>query len=394
MESFVLIGVLAGVAFALFVVARAWQSFRYERTTREWSEKYYESQKHIRALLVRIEQSEALNRKKISDLIAKDELYEALRFESNFLYSKMPTLIADFETIQFEISANHLETKKNPARKEAARIRELREEARSLVEQTKLARYRYELLVSTFPELELYAEDAEALGKASTFDTLSDLTEGTDRTRLFMSKEEYESLPEPERNQLALDRYVESRKSKWEIGRDYEMFIGHEYEKRGWSVEYFGIDKKLEDLGRDLIAKNGSVTHIIQCKYWSKSKQIHENHICQLYGTRVHYILSQRGSKIPAEKISPVLITNISLSRTAQEFADYLGVKVIAQKPMQSFPRIKCNIGADGSKIYHLPMDQQYDNTKIDRPGELFAFTVKEAMDLGFRRAYRWSGAT
>lgn len=44
------------------------------------------------------------------------------------------------------------------------------------------------------------------------------------------------------------------------------------------------------------------------------------------------------------------------------------------------------------TKIYHLPFDQQYDNVKINKPGECFAFTVKEAEGKGFRRAYKWFG--
>ena len=64
---------------------------------------------------------------------------------------------------------------------------------------------------------------------------------------------------------------------------------------------------------------------------------------------------------------------------------------------MGQFPRIKCNIGRDEygavTKIYHLPMDQQYDNVIIEPDkGEFFAMTVLEAENAGFRRAYKWYG--
>ncbi|OGV47963.1 MAG: hypothetical protein A2017_21260 [Lentisphaerae bacterium GWF2_44_16] len=63
---------------------------------------------------------------------------------------------------------------------------------------------------------------------------------------------------------------------------------------------------------------------------------------------------------------------------------------------MEDFPRIKCNIGKDESgnivKIYHLPMDQQYDKTRILGHGECFAFTVQEAVKKGFRRAKKYYG--
>jgi hypothetical protein len=50
---------------------------------------------------------------------------------------------------------------------------------------------------------------------------------------------------------------------------------------------------------------------------------------------------------------------------------------------------IKCNIN-NGNKIYHLPFDQQYYRTKIELPGEFYAWTVEEAVNAGFRRARRY----
>ena len=69
------------------------------------------------------------------------------------------------------------------------------------------------------------------------------------------------------------------------------MFIGHEYEQKGYKVTYTGITDRLEDKGRDLIAQKDNEILIIQCKNWSKYKEIHENHICQLFGTTVQYII-------------------------------------------------------------------------------------------------------
>ena len=195
------------------------------------------------------------------------------------------------------------------------------------------------------------------------------------------------SLDENTRNQLALDRYIESRKkSKWAIGRDYEMFIGHEYEKKGYKVTYTGITDRLEDKGRDIIAQKDNEILIIQCKNWSKYKEIHENHICQLFGTTVQYNIENN----LLFKATPVFITSATLSETALKFAEYLGVQVIQNKKLEEFPRIKCNIN-NKEKIYHLPFDQQYDRTIIgDQKGEFFAWTVQEAVDKGFRRAKKY----
>jgi len=59
----------------------------------------------------------------------------------------------------------------------------------------------------------------------------------------------------------------------------------------------------------------------------------------------------------------------------------------------QSYPCIKCNVNrVTKEKIYHLPFDQQYDNTKIFEKGEFYCRTTEEAERKGFRRAFRWHG--
>jgi hypothetical protein len=80
------------------------------------------------------------------------------------------------------------------------------------------------------------------------------------------------------------------------------------------------------------------------------------------------------------------------LSDTANEFAKRLGMVVHQNHKFKEYPCIKCNVSAKGEKIYHLPFDQQYDNTKVINNGESYAATVGEAEGKGFRRAFRWSG--
>jgi hypothetical protein len=320
----------------------------------------------------------------------KDHLFRELKNKNNKTLEYISSLVADHLTIQYEISARFLETKRNPARLEAQRIRRLQAETKEILQRSKILQYKYEFLFQLFPDLELYVDDLEAISELANVDNLEDLANTVDRTRHYLSPEEYSTLPENERNQIALDRYVKSQKTKWQIGRDYELFVGHEYEKNGWQVEYFGIDKQLEDMGRDLIAIKDNEIHIVQCKYWAQHKSIHENQIAQLFGTTAQFSLSSHSS----QKVVPFLVTNIALTETARDFAKCLAVKVIENKPISEFPRIKCNINRDewgcDTKIYHLPMDQQYDKTKICKKGEFFAFTVQEAVDAGFRRAWRW----
>ena len=57
----------------------------------------------------------------------------------------------------------------------------------------------------------------------------------------WITKEEYNSLTELERNKLAFDRYKNRKKTKWEIGRDFEMYIGYLCSLHNCKVDYFGI---------------------------------------------------------------------------------------------------------------------------------------------------------
>lgn len=93
-------------------------------------------------------------------------------------------------------------------------------------------------------------------------------------------------------------------------------------------------------------------------------------------------------------RLRPIFFTTTKLSERAREIALALGIEIMENEPLGEFPRIKCNINKDefglDTRIYHLPMDQQYDRTIIgNRNGEFFAFTVKEAEEAGFRRAFK-----
>lgn len=233
-----------------------------------------------------------------------------------------------------------------------------------------------------------------------SFPTLSDFMESeykkkvhavptNDPIRNWMSDDEFKMLSESERNQLALDRYIESRKkSKWQIGRDYELSIGYQYELKGYDVQYTGSWDGVADLGRDLIATKETKVYIIQCKYWSVDSVIGEKYIAQLYGTAAAYRKDH-----PAFEVVPLFVTSTHLTKTAKMFADKLNVHYKENYAFKEFPRIKCNVGRDkidGSEtfIYYLPMDPQYDSVKTNKPKECRVTTVHEAESFGFRRAY------
>lgn len=305
----------------------------------------------------------------------------------------MAGIIADYDTRSLEILAKKLDWGLNQEReKKVISIREIRKKAEEIIAQSKEAQYQLEYAIKMFPALaDFFETDYNQLPASEPLDLDHS---SHDYVRDYLTKEEYDRLSSVERNQLALNRYFEShRKSKWQIGRDYELYVGYKYSKKGYDIDYFGSYMGLEDLGRDLIAKKGDNILIIQCKYWSSKKQIHENHINQLFGTVVCYCFEHN---VPVGNVQGVIVTNISLSDTAKRFANYLGICFVENFPIGTYPCIKCNINrsqaGEVTKIYHLPFDQQYDTCKINSPGEFYAMTVAEAEAAGFRRAFRWHG--
>lgn len=292
------------------------------------------------------------------------------------------SIIAEYKTKYYEEAAIALQLKKRPAFTESYRIKDLRKDTQKILAEKLEYEYKLSYIESMFPNInDIF--DSGFSEEQQTFALES--RENTDPVRFFISGEDYRVLSVTEKNQLALDRYIEGRKSKWQIGRDYEMYIGYHCAKFGYHVTYTGIIQKLEDMGRDLIAKKGDKTYIIQCKRWSKEKTIHEKHIFQLFGTVILYNIDH-----PKHPALGVFVSTTQLSPKAQKIAKELNIQVLLVEA-GDFPRIKCNINrTTGEKIYHLPFDQQYDSVVIDEfDGECYAFTVKEAEGKGFRRAFK-----
>lgn len=295
----------------------------------------------------------------------------------------LETIIAkDFVVIDI------LKTKKNPAIKAADKLSEVQSERRELLKKYKLLEYQLRTYEEYFPFLVDYKNEIlndEIKGGFSIE------KQSADPVNRFLSPEEYANLSITKKNQLALDRYVQNNLTKSEIGRMYERYIGSLYEQKGFDVQFIGIEKGLEDLGQDLVCIKNNEVIVIQAKCWSKNKVIRERHILQLFATTLLHQLSNPNKKV---KYKSILFTTTELSDLAKDVAIKLGVEMKENHEMpKDYPMIKCNIGKNKEKIYHLPFDQMYDKVKINlKEGEFYAKTVLEAENKGFRRAFRWSG--
>lgn len=307
---------------------------------------------------------------------------EIAAFESGFLNGRrwLCEMISEYEFQYYGKTEKFLRNKLRPALKSAEEIAIIRKELKKSRAKEKFLEYQLKSLYELFPILGDYEE--ELLNEEVTIDLQGD-NEG-DEAKNFMSKEEYDNLSSSERNQLALDRWISRKKSSTEAGRMYERYIGYLYESSGWEVEYTGAINGLEDMGRDLICKNGSETLIIQAKRWAAHKMIHEKHILQTFATKVLYEIE---NNLPQNSCQAIIFSTTEFSDTAKMAALRLGVKAEILQFDEKYPMIKCKSNGD-SKIYHLPFDQQYDKIKLSKNrNSWYIATTAEAESLGFRRA-------
>jgi len=342
------------------------------------------------------------------------EATEILAREKSQGFPWLAQAYADYFRLKDLELAEYLETKPHPALKAAEAHRQIAKERREAEKAARLADYLLDYCKYLAPWLD------EFIGMEATEldEIIEDIHSSWEKKEKEFDEEAkrhygpkaYEELTPIEKLQKKLDWYWKKPdKSNWQIGRDYERYIGYLYWQKGWDVDYHGR-KGYEDLGRDLICKKDNTVEIVQCKYWARGKIIHENHIYYLFGTTVEYFLENFADKedlkqlalfpslIQKRNVTPKLITTIDVSLKAEQVAKVLGV-VVEKTPSgyyPYYPSVKCNVSRrTGEKIYHLPFDQQYDTTKVEEEKlECYVKTIKEAEELGFRHAYRWRGET
>tara|TARA_Y100000588_G_scaffold294258_1_gene314126 strand:+ start:333 stop:1517 length:1185 start_codon:yes stop_codon:yes gene_type:complete len=359
---------------------------------------------------LREQQRESAETELRKDLIVR---LDTLKSESVLLPS-LGRWAGQIDELFGEFDARLLRIKKRPALRAAEQVTAAKKETREVKFDYEIARNRVDLYESLAPWLVDYTDlsldelinaiKEEKDQKSSAGDNEDDpVTQYVPK-----SGTEWKKLSPAKRNQLALDRYSDPhrKRSLWRIGIDFERYVGYHYEYNGYKVRFYGALQGREDLGIDLLCENENEILVVQCKRLSikKGLPVRENSIAQIYGaakffeTNPQNVLKRLNLRTRTfdsiQMVKPVMITSYELSSDARLFAKTLGVEVIERFEVGAYPMIKCNIAPrDGEKIYHLPMDQQYDKVVIgDRPGERYVETVAEAERLGFRRAYRWQG--
>lgn len=376
------------------ILTKNYQKKIYEQNLR-FSQKESKFQNYVNKTIQELNEKE---RKLKNDFELKDKLFE----EKTIGFPWIAEQYGYLKSAHLEEIEKTLRLKQNPAIKAADAIRIARHDLKEAEQKYFISQGVLNYYESLFPWLkEFYGADDDFINSISS-SSHDDIE--SDPASKYISPLDWHNLPTQQKFQLALDKYWERKKSKLEIGRIYERFIGYEYEIQGWEVTYFGAIKGFEDLGRDLIAKRKSEIHIVQCKNWASEKNIHEKHIFQLFGTCILFELENDLSQntnnedlplltlLKKQSLQGVFVASCNLSEVARMCAERLGIIVHENKKLERFPSIKCVI-RDNEKIYHLPFDQQYDRIKMQlNKGDFYCETIKEAENAGFRRAFRWHG--
>jgi hypothetical protein len=302
---------------------------------------------------------------------------------------------------------SYLEEKPHPALKTAEDHRQIAKERREAERAARTATYLLDYCRYLAPWLDEYigleAKELDEIVK-EIHSSWEKKEEEFDEEVKHHFGPKYANLTTTEKLQRKLDWWWgKPNKTDWQLGREYERYIGYLYENKRWDVYYHG-KMGFEDLGRDLICKRGKDTEVIQCKRWAGRKEIHEKHIYYLFGTTVDYFLEHFGKAeqlqlafapdlIKNKNVTPKLITTANLSPKAEQVERVLGVE-IETTPFERYPSVKCNLSRrTGERIYHLPFDQQYDAVLVEEERmERYVETVAEAEALGYRHAFRWQG--
>ncbi|WP_043600601.1 hypothetical protein [Solidesulfovibrio magneticus] len=179
-----------------------------------------------------------------------------------------------------------------------------------------------------------------------------------------------------EREQAKLNEYFDSL-SQDGISIAYVRYVGHLFEKKGYCVVYYGLQKNEIDSDIDIIAYDDFETIFIKCKYYCDDGALSQKHILKFFEDSLLWIsLHNTHPIIEHGVIINIIATNTTLTLKAMQCAYSLNVQRYDKLYLDTnYPLIKCLFHQTLGYIYVLPWDEIYDkvNTKI------FMKTIKEA---------------
>ena len=82
----------------------------------------------------------------------------------------------------------------------------------------------------------------------------------------WLSDKENQTLSPAGRNQMALERFLGARQSKWQKEQDLERLLAYEYEKSGYAVQFIPLQKEFPEFLRVLKVQKEGATLMVQCR--------------------------------------------------------------------------------------------------------------------------------
>jgi hypothetical protein len=152
-----------------------------------------------------------------------------LKEESTLRESLVAQAYADFFYLRDLDTALYLQTKKRPAPAAADEVRKIAGERRQVEKLSRLCKYQVETYESIFPWLKDFKEEEyDDLVRQFREGKSGELIDNDEDSALkWLPEAKYRKMSRAETNQLALDRYWQKRTTSWELGRDYEPYVGY-----------------------------------------------------------------------------------------------------------------------------------------------------------------------
>lgn len=209
------------------LMALVWVFDRIKKIPTDLKEK-----KRVEDLAKEIEQRKAAMK-------SERERFEAVKAESAIALDRiskekalgfpwLATAYSEYRKLYDLKLANELENKDHPARRAAEEIRAMAAEKADLRRENKILRELHRYYENLFPWLiEFKGEDLDELIRQVN-QPRADRDQNDDPATQWLSDAERDStkLTRADKFQRALDRYWQSKKSPWQLGRDYERYIG------------------------------------------------------------------------------------------------------------------------------------------------------------------------
>lgn len=173
-----------------------------------------------------------------------------------------------------------------------------------------------------------------------------------------------------------------------EIGEQFERQLEWEFFKEGFHVDAYGLRKKYEDEGVDLIlTKNGS-THLVQAKAYGKGKAISP--------TDAEVILNQLKAFFEKHKHEGFILGDLTrcilvvangetLPEETRQHCVKIGLVFKIIPYSTNWPSVKCVIGGKGEKKYYTVSDQHWLGCNMLTDKRRFWATLEEAQVKGYK---------